>query len=166
MGDIRKCVGVNVDGTCKAAAKSLPVFQDGALAFACDNCFLGLETDFFFTVDIKRFKLKGLKAGFRNASAVASVDLDMTAQKSWSLGIDKTELVLGGEDNPVVKFNIGPVPFIFWFEVDMHLAGDLQMLQTGEGKAGVNLAFDIGDDYVSWDPTNKWNLMKSNITHK
>lgn len=164
--DTRKCIGVNVDGTCKAAAKSLPVFTNSNLALACDSCFFGLDTDLFFELDIRWFKLQGLRAGFRNASAVASVDLDMAAQKAWSMGFDKTDLVLGGEDNPVVRFHIGPVPFVFWFDVNLHLVGNVDMLQKGEGKAGVNLAFDIGDDYVSWDPTNKWSLMKSNITDK
>lgn len=165
-GDIKKCIGVNADSSCKAAAKSIPVYSKGPIGLVCDSCFFGIDTDLFFSVEIKGFQLQSLKAGFRNASAQLSVDLDMTAQKSWTLGIDKTDLLPGlGEDNPIVKFKIGPVPFIFWFDVSLHLVGDFSLEANSEAKAGMQMAFDIGDDYVSWDPTNKWMLVHSNIAH-
>lgn len=158
------CVGVNVDKTsCTTAAKPLPIFNKGPVGLTCDNCFLSLKTDVFFNVQIKGFKLQLLQAGFHNSTMQSTVDFDMQATKSWSLGIDKDKMVFNGEDNPVVSFKIGPVPFIFWFDVDMHVVGDVNMQASAEAKAGVQMKFDIGDDFVTWDPKNKWTHTEAKI---
>jgi len=163
-GDKPVCVGVNTDpsSACNAAAKPLPIYSNGIVTLTCDNCFAGFYMDVFFDLEISGFSLKQMSGGFRNISVNAALDLDMQATKSWSTGIDKQMLIAGGESNPVISFKIGPVPFIFWFDVNQHIKGDAELQATAEAKAGVTMEYAIGDAYVSWDPKNKWQTHKPN----
>lgn len=161
-GDKPVCVGINTDPTsaCNQAAKPLPVYSNGIVTLTCDNCFAGFFMDVFFDLQISGFSLKQMSGGFRNITVNSALDLDMQATKSWSTGIDKQMLLAGGQNNPVISFKIGPVPFIFWFEVDQHITGDAELQTTAEAKAGVVMDYAIGDAFVSWDPKNRWQTHK------
>lgn len=156
------CVGVNADRTCKQAAVPIPVYSNGIVTLSCDSCFAAFSMDVFFNLEIKGFELNSMEGGFRNISAQAALDLNLLAQKSWSTGVDKIMPIAGGESNPIISFKVGPVPFIFWFEVAQHITGDAQMETTAQAQAGVQAVYNIGDASVSWDPKHHWQTHKPN----
>lgn len=160
QADKQICVGVNADPTCTQAAAPIPVYTNGLITLTCDNCFAGISLDVFFDIKIKGFQLNSIEGGFRNITAESQLDLNLLATKSWSAGIDKTLPIAGGENNPIVSFKLGSVPFIFWFEVNQQITGDATLQTTAQASAGVKAQYNIGDSYVSWDPDNHWQTHK------
>jgi len=161
LQDAFVCVGVNTDSTCTRAAQPLQIYTNGIVTLTCDDCFAALSGDVFVDLEIKKFQLKSFRAGYSNATINAALDLDMQAQKSWSTGIDKDMPIAGGQSNPIVSFKIGPVPFVFWFDVDQHVVGDAELFASAEARAGIKMKYDIGTSYVAWDPTNHWSHSKT-----
>ena len=68
-----------------------------------------------FHVEIKGFQLEWLQAGFQNGVLNAGLGIKAVAQKSWNVGMVKTLYL--AQNQPVVQFSIGPVPFCLWFEI-------------------------------------------------
>eukprot|EP00294_Goniomonas_avonlea_P008934 CAMPEP_0114555274 /NCGR_PEP_ID=MMETSP0114-20121206/8662_1 /TAXON_ID=31324 /ORGANISM="Goniomonas sp, Strain m" /LENGTH=432 /DNA_ID=CAMNT_0001740389 /DNA_START=20 /DNA_END=1318 /DNA_ORIENTATION=- len=152
------CVGVNTDDTCENAAGPIPVFANEFLTLTCSDCFIAFEADVFFAIKIKDWKLQTLEAGFRNATVNGDLTLDLLATTSWSTGVDKTLSIVPHAD--LISFNIGPVPFVIWFEAPLEIKANAMFHATAEAIAGVRMNWTIGDYTIKWDPTNHWEHIK------
>jgi len=57
---------------------------------------------------------------------------------------------------PKIHFNAGLIPFSITFEGDAKLDANLICEIHGQVSAGVTWHHPIGDNYVTWDPSGKW----------
>lgn len=157
--DKKICLGVNVDKTDCASPATEPVIFSaflGDVTLKCSNCFVGIGTDIFFNINLDGGYLQEIEAGYRNTGIHAALELEMDGQASWSTGIDKTIWQKGGQDSPVIDFNIGPIPFLVWFETSGQFKSDISMDASAVAIAGIAGHYNIGDNYLKWDRVNHW----------
>jgi len=164
---LHACLGINVaDPTsCNSAGSSIPIFQKGPIDVSCDNCFAGFHTDIFFDIEFKFFGIRNFSGGFRNMAVDSAMDiaLNVDAEKTF-IAIDKDLFRVGGADHPVVHFNIGPIPFMIWFEGTSELKAGVSCALSAVASAGVSMKHNIGDNYLQWDAESGWSHVKSNVT--
>mmetsp|Transcript_97334 Transcript_97334/g.223040 ORF Transcript_97334/g.223040 Transcript_97334/m.223040 type:complete len:466 (-) Transcript_97334:41-1438(-) len=157
--DSRACVGLNTNGTCTQADQSIPVYNtphSNVVNVTCDSCFVGLKANFFFNIQIANRKLVGFQGGFTNGTVHGGMSLMTTVSRPWNVGVDKTMPIADDASNPIVQFNIGPVPFVFWFELQYEIFGGLTLDAAASAAVGANIRHHIGDCWIKWDPQNRW----------
>mmetsp|Transcript_11040 Transcript_11040/g.27886 ORF Transcript_11040/g.27886 Transcript_11040/m.27886 type:complete len:432 (+) Transcript_11040:49-1344(+) len=154
------CLGVNVadPSSCNSAAKPFPVFEKDELTLTCDSCFAGCQTEVFADVHLALGSATKVSGGFRNMLVNAAVDMDVKAtEKKSFIAVDKEIFHM---EQPVLEFNIGPIPFQMVFEAGARLTAQFSCTATQEGKIGATMQYNIGDAYVMWDRKNKWQTVK------
>ena len=145
------CVGWNSDCTSGAKA-TIPLFSNKATTLSCDECFVDFHVDVFIDVSIRGFEVQNLSAGFRNMYANGSLVLGAIAKANWNTGIDKTiNLIL---NTNLINFKVGPVPFLIYFEMPVEVTTDATFNTEADVKMGAALNLQLGDAYVSWNPTD------------
>jgi len=153
--DKKVCLGYNTDcdGTAK---KEIPLYTDaaGKVSVSCSNCWAALNTDVFVELTIGAFKVNKVSGGFRNAMLNTSMVFDTTAEKSWNVGVDKTLSLVA--TTYLVNFKVGPVPFMLYFDIPLEASASWQFNTNADLTVGTLAGVDLGDAYVSWDPTNHW----------
>ena len=150
------CVGLNTnkDLNCSSASQPIEIYSNSIVDITCNNCYVGIEAEWVFNIEIHHFQLEYLRAGFENGVMNAGLNIHAQAQKDWSVGMDK-ELHLVNQA-PVIQFSIGPVPFCLWFEipVQVNIMADLNAQATAE--LGVDATYTLGASLITWDPKNHW----------
>lgn len=162
-GDKEVCVGYNSDCT-GTAQKTINIYANkaGNVNLACTDCFVDFTMDVFVDVQIRGWSVANLSTGFRNMAVNASTVIDATAQANWNTGIDKTLPVL--QNNYLVDFKVGPVPFMVFFDLPVRLQANLEFASAAEAKFGAMVNLGLGDAYVSWDPVNHWTHADPKVT--
>jgi len=151
------CVGWNSDCTSGAKA-TIPLFSNKATTLSCDECFVDFHVDVFIDVSIRGFEVQNLSAGFRNMYANGSLVLGAIAKANWNTGIDKTINLLPNTN--LINFKVGPVPFLIYFEMPVEVTTDATFNTEADVKMGAALNLQLGDAYVSWNPTDHWTHTK------
>jgi len=147
------CLGYNTD--CSGSASSeFPLYSNSQISVACSDCWAFLDADVFVNVSIRGFHVEYLSGGFENVHLNTSAVLDMTAVSQWSLGLDKTLQIV--PTDYILDFKIGSVPFLLFFDIPLEVKGDFSFNAQAEITAGVAAGIDLGNTYISWDPTHRW----------
>jgi hypothetical protein len=55
------------------------------------------------------------------------------------------------------SFQVGSIPFLMYFAIPMEVTGDLSFTTAAEVSFGAKANVALGDAYVEWNPTTKWN---------
>jgi hypothetical protein len=152
------CLGVNTNKQCNAAAEEIPIYSDSQITVSCSNCFIALQADLFLEVNIEFFYMTSFSGGFENVAAVGSLVVDLSAQDSWSVGVDKTYPVVTSDT--IVDFWIGPVPIHIWFSLPLELQFDSTFQTSGKAQVGADIQYDIGGLSVAWDWKSGWSMVK------
>jgi len=154
--DKKICIGVNAGTDCTSAKAPISVYSNKYISISCDNCFAGFTADVFVAFEIQNGFLHQLEGGFRQMAVNAALDLKLQASASWSAGVDKAIFHADDEGTPFLSFKVGPIPFMFWFEANAQMKADISLMATAEANAGVLMKYNMGDNYVAWDPVNHW----------
>lgn len=152
--DKKICLGYNGDCSGQARA-SIPLYSNPWLTAACSNCYATLEADVFVNIKMGDWELQSLAGGFKNVNVNTSVVLDAKANKQWSLALDKSLPIEPQTD--LINFKVGPVPFLLYFAIPMQVTGDLSFTTAAEASFGAKASVALGDAFVAWNPTSKWN---------
>jgi len=153
--DKKICLGYNGDCDTGSAKASIPLYSNSIISAACSDCYATLEADVFVSIKIGGWELQDLQGGFKGVTLNTSIVLDAKATKQWSLGLDKTLPVVPQTD--LVNFKVGSVPFLLYFEIPMEVTGDLSFNGDAEATFGAKAHLSLGDAYIEWNPTSKWN---------
>lgn len=139
------CMGLNQDETCaaaKAGSKPLP------FGTKCQDCFVGMETDLFYKVNISKFRVHNLGVGLQGTQLHSKVHVtddkgDSPPPKSRSIKFGETphqwQLKLLGHVLATFKVSM---PTELYYEDDIH--ADVH------GDVGADLDVDLGDNYVEY----------------
>ncbi len=147
------CLGYNTD--CSGVAKApIPLYSSGKISVTCSDCWAALQTDVFVNMSIGSFKLERLTGGFKNAMLNASMVFDAAASAQWNVGLDKTMPLVA--NTYLIDFKVGPVPFMLSFEIPLEVTANLQFNSAADLTVGTNAGIDLGNAFISWDPTNHW----------
>lgn len=157
MNDIPICLGFNTKD-CKTSYEQIPIYHNSYVDVQCSDCFVGLNTNVFFNVNIKWFKLESISGGFKKSTINGDLVLDTQSQYHWSLNIDKTYSIV--KPTTIITFYIGVIPIRIWFEIPIQEILDLSFDMNGKVKFGGIMNLYLGDDYLSWDTKNKWSIHK------
>jgi len=148
------CLGVNTNGKCDTAQGEIPIYSNPYISVTCSNCFVGFYTDVFFEMHIKWFKLESIAGGFKNIALNSALVIDTKGNYAWSAGIDKTLPII--KPTTIISFHIGPIPIRIWFDINVEEKADISLSTAGEIVVGANMKWNLGDNYLSWDPNNHW----------
>ena len=148
------CVGYNVDAHCSGAAKAMPLYSNKFVNLACSSCYAAFQGDVFITLDIKRFKLQSISAGFKNLVADLSLVLDLKGSAQWSAGYDKVFPLIPSPTS--IAFNVGKLPFHITFEMPLEIKAAASFFTSAEATGGVVSKLAFGDMYASWSAISGW----------
>lgn len=155
--DKKVCAGYN--SNCDGVATApLPIYTNAFLDIACADCFADFSMDVFVDISIRGFQVVNASAGLRNMKVTGSEVIDAKAAKNWNTAINKSPNVL--PKTTLVNFKLGVVPFLIWLEIPATLDATLQFNTAAEASFGAHFDMDIGDAFVSWNPTDHWTQTK------
>jgi len=152
--DQRFCVGYNVDAHCSGAAKSMPLYSNKFVDLSCSSCYAAFQGDVFLTLDIKRFKLQSVSAGFKNLVADVALIMDLKGSARWGAGYDKVFPVIPSSTG--ISFSIGKLPFHVSFEMPLEVKVSASFDSSAAATAGVSSKISFGDMYASWSSIGGW----------
>ena len=148
------CVGYNVDAQCSGAAKSMPLYSNKFVDLSCSSCYAAFQGDVFLTLDIKRFKLQSVSAGFKNLVADVALIMDLKGSARWGAGYDKVFPVIPSSTG--ISFSIGKLPFHVSFEMPLEVKVSASFDASAAATAGVSSKISFGDMYASWSSIGGW----------
>ena len=148
------CVGYNVDAQCQSAEKSMPLYSNKYVDLTCSSCYAAFQGDVFLTLDIKRFKLQAVSAGFKNLVADVALILDLKGSAQWGAGYDKVFPVIPSSTE--ISFSIGKLPFHISFEMPLEVKVNALFAASAAATAGVASKLSFGDLYASWSSISGW----------
>jgi hypothetical protein len=148
------CVGYNADAQCSGAEKIMPLYSNKFVELTCSSCYAAFQGDVFLTLDIKRFKLQSISAGFKNLVADVSLILDLKGSAQWGAGYDKVFPVIPSATG--ISFSIGKIPFHVSFEMPLEVKVSASFAASAAATAGVASKLSIGDMYASWSSSSGW----------
>jgi len=151
-GDKTMCVGANVDETCRAAAKDIPLWTGSfSQSVDCPSCFAGLTTDLYYKLNIKHFELKEVEVGLQNSHLRAAAEVHGHTDKAVTLPSGKVTLI-----SEKSKFkadfmvaNIIPVKIEVAVPTTFNYA--LGFKGSVDATAGATLDVNLGDHSVKYE---------------
>jgi hypothetical protein len=158
-GDHDFCVGGNTDD-CKTRRASLPIND----LFSCDSCFAGLETDLFYSLEIKWLKLQRVELGLRDSHLRGAVEV--RAQKDAAGQITSGSIpLIDGAKEAQVKFKIaGIIPFDLKISMPTTLEYSLGLHGSLDALAGADLDIDLGDHFISYEKDNGFSVHNTSMS--
>jgi hypothetical protein len=159
-GDRDFCVGGNTDD-CHTRRTSLPIDD----IFNCDSCFAGLETDLYYSLEIKWLKLHKVELGLRDSHLRGA--LEVHGHKDVATGPLKTGSIslLDGAKTAQVKFYIaGIIPFDLHVSMPTTLEYSLGLHGSLDVLAGADLDIDLGDHFVTYEKDNGFSLHNTSMS--
>lgn len=155
------CIGYNTDCSGSADA-TIPIYTSKYIGLTCSDCFADFTMDVFIELRIRGWEVANVSAGFRRVAINTSTVMDAKASANWGAAADKVLPVL--QNQYLVDFKVGVVPFMIFFDLPVELKADLSFSSAAEVTAGAHVNLDIGDAYVSWDPSRHWTHTLPQVT--
>jgi len=159
-GDYDFCVGGNTDD-CKTRRAALPIND----IFSCDSCFAGLETDLFYSLEIKLLKLHKVELGLRDSHLRGAVEVH--AHKDAATGpITQGSIpLIDGAKQAQVKFMIaGIIPFNLKISMPTTLEYSLGLHGSLDALAGADLDIDLGDHFITYEKDNGFSVHNTSMS--
>jgi hypothetical protein len=138
------CVGFNADGSCSTAAQQIPLFSAPNVNVVCEDCFVGFSGDFVLGLDLWR---REFEIGFSNLTLDWAAVLQATAQKSWSVGVNKDWTVATID---ILDTKIGLIPIHVYVTIPLNLQASLTVDGTAQADLGVKGHGDLGSLLASY----------------
>lgn len=152
--DRRFCVGVNVDDSCENPEAQLPII-DG---FACSDCFAGANTDLYYKFETQNLQLKTVEVGLRNTQIKGALELTTTIDVAKDLKDGSMDLI---DRTFKANFMAGKIPVNLTVSMPSQFVYSLGAEGNLHALAGADLDMDFGEHFISWDPTNGWQMQNS-----
>jgi len=141
------CVGGNTDD-CKTSRENLAIDD----VFNCENCFAGVSTNLYYSVEIKWLKLHRVEIGLKDTHLRAA--LQVHGQKDVATGPLKTGSIslVDGQKAAKLHFMVGGVfPVSLSMSMPTTLEYSLGLHGSLDAVAGADLDINLGDHFVSWE---------------
>jgi len=159
-GDRDFCVGGNTDD-CITSRENLAIDD----VFNCENCFAGVSTDLYYTVEIKWLKLHRVEVGLRDTHLRAA--LEVHGNKDVATGPLKTGSIslLDGQKAAKVNFLVaGFFPISLSMSMPTTLEYSLGLHGSLDAVAGADLDIDLGDHFISWEKATGFEVHNSSMS--
>lgn len=155
------CVGGNTDD-CTTRRENLPIND----VFNCENCFAGVETDLYYSVEIKWLKLHRVEVGLKDTHLRGA--LEVHGQKDVATGPLTTGSISLVDQSKAAKvgFMVGGI-----FPVDIHigmptsLEYSLGLHGSLDAVLGADLDINLGDHFISWEKDTGFQVHNTSMTH-
>jgi len=161
------CIGANSD--CAGHSKgALPLYNSssGFLTATCSDCMADLISDVFATFHFGGLlhpKRSFIKAGFANTTLDAHINVNMSAANQSTLALTKDYQLVSKKY--ILNFKVGPIPFQLYFDVPLHLVGEMTLSGGADVELGANAVLALGEISMSWDPINHFNHSSPSMSH-
>jgi hypothetical protein len=148
------CIPINANNQCSGASGPLTLYQNELLSVTCSNCWLGLEFDVLFNIQMASWALEQFSAGFQNIAANGALVVDFDAAAHWSTGVDKTFQLV--PETTVLSVWIGPVPLTINIQVPVDVILNAHFDAKATATIGATADLSIGDASVEWKWDKGW----------
>jgi len=154
------CVGGNTDD-CTTPRAKLPIND----VFECENCFAGVETNLYYSVEIKWLKLHRVEVGLKDTHLRGKVEVH--GQKDAATGPLKTgsiSLIEEGKEAKISFFVGGVIPVNIKIGMPTTLEYSLGLHGSLDAVLGADLDIDLGDHFVSWEKATGFEFHNTTIS--
>jgi len=154
------CVGGNTDD-CRTPRDELPIDD----VFNCDNCFAGVSTNLYYSVEIKWLQLHRVEVGLKDTHVRAA--LQVHGHKDVATGPLKTGSIslVDGEKTAKVNFMVGGVfPVSLTMSMPTTLEYSLGLHGSLDAVAGAELDVNLGDHFISWEKSTGFEVHNTTMS--
>lgn len=144
------CIGVNQESSCASARQpSIPLPGTAR----CQGCFLGVETDFFYALNVSRLRVQHVGVGFRGTQLRSQI---FVVDDEGKAGAKKGSVAWG--DQPLEwKLRVaGRVLVDLKISTPTEAYYEFHSAEGGHVDAGAELAIDLGENSVQYTSGKGW----------
>lgn len=159
-GDRDFCAGGNTDD-CKTSRENLPIND----VFNCQNCFAGVSTDLYYSVEIKWLKLHRVEVGLKDTHVRGA--LEVHGQKDVATGPLATGSIslLDQSHAAKVSFMVGGVfPVKIGISMPTALEYSLGLHGSLDAVLGADLDISLGDHFISWEKATGFEVHNTSMS--
>jgi hypothetical protein len=146
-GDRDFCVGGNTDD-CMSSREKLAIDE----VFNCDNCFAGVSTNLYYSVEIQWLQLHKVEVGLQDTHVRAA--LEVHGQKDVATGPLKTGSISLVDEQKTANINFmvgGVFPVSLAISMPTTLEYSLGLSGSLDALAGADMDINLGDHFITWE---------------